>query len=40
MYYAYLTEPERQFDLVRQHIKGLRRIPEFEYSMVTIFVER
>jgi hypothetical protein len=34
------TEPENHFTLVKMHIKELRRIPEFEYSTITIFVER
>ena len=34
------AEPERQFALVRTHIRDLRCIHEFEYSPVLIFVER
>ena len=34
------TEPERHFALVRDHIQGLRRIPEFQFSTIQIFVER
>lgn len=28
------------FNLVKTHIKELRKVPEFEYSKITIFVER
>lgn len=34
------TEPERQFDLVRQHIACVRRIPELAFSTIVILVER
>jgi len=35
------TEPDRQFQLVRTHIRDLRRsVPEFEKSHLLIFVER
>lgn len=34
------TEPERQFELVRHHITGLRHIPEFSFSRIVVLVER
>jgi hypothetical protein len=34
------TEPETHFTLVRTHIRELRQIPEFQFSVIQIFVER
>ena len=34
------TEPERQFELVRKHVRELRRIAQFEYSELLVIVER
>jgi hypothetical protein len=34
------AEPETHFSLVRLHIKEIRRIPEFAYSHIQVFVER
>lgn len=34
------AEPETHFSLVRLHVKEIRRIPEFAYSHIQIFVER
>jgi hypothetical protein len=34
------AEPERQFDLVRNHVRDLRRIAQFEYSELLVIVER
>lgn len=35
-----MTEPERQFALVRMHIAGVRSIPELTFSKVLVIVER
>ena len=37
---TFFTEPETHFSLVRTHLRELRAIPEFEFSHVTIYVER
>lgn len=34
------TEPESHFSLVKSHIKDIRQIAEFEFSCITIYVER
>ena len=34
------TEPDMHFNLVRQHIKDVRQIVEFEFSPIMIIVER
>ena len=34
------AEPEKQFDLVRRHVRDLRKIAQFEYSDLMIIVER
>lgn len=35
-----MAEPERQFDLVRQHIARVRHIPELVFSTIVVLVER
>jgi hypothetical protein len=34
------TEPERQFNLVKQHIASVRKIQELAFSLIQIIVER
>ena len=40
IYIFFFTEPEIHFNLVKLHISEIRKIPEFEFSRITVFVER
>lgn len=38
--FFFCAEPESHFALVKSHIRDIRNIPEFEFSVITVFVER
>ena len=36
----YVSEPEKQFQLVEEHINKIQNILEFQYSEIVVMVER